>query len=738
MELNMFTQNYLCMTKKYLLLNLVVMLFGLLIFNNTNAQFCGSSGSSICTVTGSYALPGFYPSYDSLPCAVMGTPYTQKIEFRTPGTVFFQGSTYNLNWVRVDTIANLPCGLCWATGVSNNQFNGNSTNCIRVTGTTFDAPGQYKLRIKVSANVQLGFFPITVNNQDADSLGLKYFIRVRQPGGTCPDVDTLAVGNFRTPPSALAAPTISGNTTICSGQSTTLTASTGNYHTYVWSNNTLGAVNSVTQAGQYTVTAYGNCNSATASVNVTQTAISANISPSGPTTFCQGGSVDLSVAAGAASYAWSTGATTNQITANQTGNYSVTVTQGACTASSSISVNVTSNNLQPAISPATANICPGGSVDLDAGQGYDSYTWSDNSSSQSLFVNAGGTYTVTVTQGACSGTASATVNLGNFPLTVNITPSGLVQACAGDVVTLDAGNDYTIFNWSNGDQTQTIDVTTSNTYIVTAFENGCVGIDTVVVQINPVPSPNITPAGNQAICDGKVQILNAGAGFSSYLWSNGSTTQSIVVSNAGSYDVTVTQNGCSGSSPNPVTVTVNPNPAASLQIVPVNDSISLLIANPLNASSYVWTYAANMDTTNAANFLPFPINSDTFDVNCKSEGGYWRVAVTNSFGCADTTSFILVPLCEVNSVENTDLVKELRYWPNPTNGQLTVYYNIPETMELQWTVTDVNGKIVQQQTQPHTSGAAQHIIDVRSMPAGMYIVRLGTDKGNSHFRFIKD
>lgn len=62
-----------------------------------------------------------------------------------------------------------------------------------------------------------------------------------------------------------------------------------------------------------------------------------------------------------------------------------------------------------------------------------------------------------------------------------------------------------------------------------------------------IPVPTITASGATTICQGGSVTLTASSG-SSYLWSNGATTPSITVNTAGSYTVTVTTGGCSGTS----------------------------------------------------------------------------------------------------------------------------------------------------------------------------------------------
>src|SRR5690606_5620721 len=98
----------------------------------------------------------------------------------------------------------------------------------------------------------------------------------------------------------------------------------------------------------------------------------ASITPGGSTTFCNGGSVILTASAGA-SYLWSTGATTQAITATTSGTYTVTVTDAFnCSATASETVTVLTEST--AAASATSDkpndeICNGGNITLTANGG---------------------------------------------------------------------------------------------------------------------------------------------------------------------------------------------------------------------------------------------------------------------------------------------------------------------------------------------------------------------------------
>jgi hypothetical protein len=155
-----------------------------------NAQYCGNSGSSVCTPSGTLTQPGLSPTSDSLPSVVNGTTPNTVIQFKNFNTFAFGGQTVTVNTLRIDTLSNLPVGLCWATNKTNNTWANQEDGCIKINGTVCSDPGQYKLKIVVTADIGV---PIQT---DADAAGLKYFVRVINSGDSEVAVDTNQTAAF--------------------------------------------------------------------------------------------------------------------------------------------------------------------------------------------------------------------------------------------------------------------------------------------------------------------------------------------------------------------------------------------------------------------------------------------------------------------------------------------------------------------------------------------------------------
>jgi hypothetical protein len=204
---------------------------------------------------------------------------------------------------------------------------------------------------------------------------------------------------------------ISGNTLICTGQSTTLTATGAN--TYTWSTTATGNSIVVSPATTSTYTVTGESNGCTASaVRIVSVGIASPLNISNPNpTVCAGKSTTLT-ASGANTYTWSTAASGSSITVSpvSTTTYSVSGSNAAgCISTASTTVSV---NAVPVLSVSSSNtlICTGQSVTLNA-TGANTYSWSTSGTGSSITVSpvANTVYTVTGTgSNGCSSQLSYT------------------------------------------------------------------------------------------------------------------------------------------------------------------------------------------------------------------------------------------------------------------------------------------------------------------------------------------
>lgn len=144
-----------------------------------------------------------------------------------------------------------------------------------------------------------------------------------------------------------------------------------------------------------------------------------------------------------------------------------------------------------------------------------------------------------------------------YPLTawscdvdVQILEGESVSYCYLSGGTISATPGFVSYNWTGPQNStnQTILPATSGTYTVAATDAlGCISTASIQVTIYPVPSPTITSTEGLVICPGgSGTVLMTTPAFNQYVWSNGSTSPVIQITEGGTYSVAVTDaNGCS-------------------------------------------------------------------------------------------------------------------------------------------------------------------------------------------------
>jgi gliding motility-associated-like protein len=402
---------------------------------------------------------------------------------------------------------------------------------------------------------------------DVTNAGL-YFVTITNAAG-CTAVSNSINVNVNGLSSAVI--TASGPLTFCQGDNVTLTATPGT--NYLWSTGetTQSIVVTSTMAVHVDVTNATGCVTSSAITYVTVIpSVQAVITANGPTTLCLGSSVTLSgPTANGVSYTWDNGVTTastQSITVNTAGVYSLTVSTGngcSSTATQTVLVNPNPNVTITANGPTL--FCQGGSVTLTA-SGATSYVWSDGSITPSITTSIPGNYFVVGTNnnGCESTSATTTVTVSTIPTVSAIT--GANNVCESSSVQLTSATANGIWTSSNN-----FIATVSSTGLVTGLNAGTTtitytvtngacssSVSSVMNVLNLPVVPTITPSGATTMCPGGTVILFA-SNAANYQWSSGPQTPLITVNQSGDYTVTVTNaSGCSATSL-PITVFIGDN-----------------------------------------------------------------------------------------------------------------------------------------------------------------------------------
>ncbi len=426
------------------------------------------------------------------------------------------------------------------------------------------------------------------------------------------------------------------------------------------------------------------------------------------TFYCDGSSISIVLDAGPgySSYLWSTSATSQTLSVNTEGTYSVIVSNSfGCTASDQVKVTKT---LRPVISSKfITNIsCFGNSngsislVTVSGTQPYN-YLWSNSATTEDIAGLAGGTYTLLVTDArGCTVTDTSTITepaklvLSKFVLNVkckNGNDGSIDLSVAG-------GTTSYSYLWSNSAGSQDINSLVAGSYSVLVTDaNNCIIRDTTVITEPALLTSSKTFANVKCKngFDGSIDLsVSGGVSPYTYLWSNSATSQDISGLVAGTYTVLITDaNACLRRDTVVVTeptLLVSSKTFANVKCKNGNDgSIDLTVNGGTTAYQYLWNNAAT-----------------TQDISSLIAGTY-TVRVTDANGCIVRDTVVITEPTLLVSSKTLQPVK----CKNGNDGSIDL---------------SVNGG-----TSPYTylwSNAAT-TQDISSLIAGTYTVRITDANG---------
>ena len=467
----------------------------------------------------------------------------------------------------------------------------------------------------------------------------KFTIENEGPTIVCPKDVTLAVITDFVPGTPV--------TTSSCGLTTTIT--TDGPH-LVNGNDCDGAIYRYT----YTVTdACGRTASCDQSIIITPSDLACTAS--GTDTYCgfDNGSASVTVTGGFApyTYLWNNGSTASALSDLAPGVYTVVVTDNiGCTTNCSVTIkpstspeiSIYKNDTKCGFSngSATANVI--------SGTPPYSYMWSNGSTTQSISNLYPDTYSVTVTDAeGCTDEESVVILPSTSPeLVVDKTDTSCGFDNGSASATTSLGTPPYTYSWSNGATTSSITGLAPGSYSVTVTDSeNCTDKETV--SIHSSSSPTCTVMGTDASCgdsngSATVNAVGGTPGYT-YLWSTGSTNQTITGLNTGTYTVTVTDAaGCitschvNISNTTPPTCTVS---GVNTTCGYDNGSATVFPFGGSGSYTYLWNNGAT--TATISDLAP----------------GSYSVEVTDSNGCSTECSVTIhpssSPSCTISSTDTS-------------------------------------------------------------------------------------
>jgi hypothetical protein len=351
----------------------------------------------------------------------------------------------------------------------------------------------------------------TDGNDTTSTLAQVSWVNLFTPLGTTPDArlssgSSAASGAAFTHPKffSVAAPVVSSTSyTYCQGEiASVLSATSSSGNSLKWYDLPTGGtplvtapVPSTSTAGVYSyyVSQANSNNDESPRVAITVTIYALPLTPiisaSGNTSFCTGGSVDLTSSATTGN-SWSTSSTSQAITVATSGSYSVTVTDNnGCSATSTATIVNVSSAPAPTINASATAACSGETVTLTSSTA-DTYLWSNGDTTQAIQVTASGNFTViTSNSNACDGVGTSVPTIVTF--TATPTAAGSFSTLGNVVTFTNTSTGAASYSWDFGDFTNStanapvhaFAANGSYTVVLTAINGNCTDTESFTVAI---------------------------------------------------------------------------------------------------------------------------------------------------------------------------------------------------------------------------------------------------------------
>jgi gliding motility-associated-like protein len=357
--------------------------------------------------------------------------------------------------------------------------------------------------------------------------------------------DTLEVHIF-----ADRIPNIGNDTSICENNSITLHAGK-DYSGYLWQDGSKDSIFVANAPGMYYVQTKNSCgNQHVDSILISQV-LPPKISIGPDRKKCNNDTVQLHAPEGLIGYNWFNNYQISSLTAANvivsplidTSYFIRAEWQKGCFVYDTVQIKV--HHSIPVNLGADTSFCTDETLSLDAGNGFDSYQWSNGSTAQQTVVQTAGSYSV-ITRSAEGCISKDTLRVLSVWPAANVALDKQYWLCEGESRILDPGS-FSTYLWQDGSKTKTFTANQPGIYFVKVKDqHGCFASDTADIR-NMVPQPGHFLPEDTTICSYETMVLQANKNFQRYSWSSGSSSPSIFIQNSGVYWLDVIDaNGCKG------------------------------------------------------------------------------------------------------------------------------------------------------------------------------------------------
>lgn len=268
-------------------------------------------------------------------------------------------------------------------------------------------------------------------------------------------------------------------------------------------------------------------------------------------------------------------------------------------------------------------VCSPATATLDANFGAPltvTYLWSTGATTDNITVSATDWYWVDVTNGAC--TTRDSMYFVSVDANSDVALGADTTLCSAAAFTFDAGYwPQSTYLWSDNSTAQTLTTSTPGTYHVTVTNACGTMVDSITVAVD---SAMVNLGADTATC-GTPVTFDAGSANTTWIWSNGGTSQTESFSSTGTYYVDVMNaSGCTAS--DTVAVTINTPPTVAINSNSPICSGDMAVMTAVGATQFIWVNGPPMAT------YALPLTADS---------SFWVVGTDTATGCMDTAMVMI-------------------------------------------------------------------------------------------------
>lgn len=263
--------------------------------------------------------------------------------------------------------------------------------------------------------------------------------------------------------------------------------------------------------------------------------------------------------------------------------------------------------------------------------------------------------------------------------------------------------------------------------------NGC--LDTLSTSIEVIEKPTVSFTSADNVCRlSPISFTNSSTNATTYEWefddekASNEINPVHVFEDTGTFDVRLTAinilAGCGETFTK--TITVNPLPDADFSFEVIGKEFKF---TPNNSKyvSYSWNFGDNTNSIETSPVKGYTETNRSFNVS---------LVVVDDNGCTSTLNKVVdASLLSVSSLEGVENVK---IFPNPTDDQLNIKFNITKSNRVTIDLLDLTGKqIINSNSYVTNTGTQQIAIPMEHLEDGVYLLRITTQDGTLINKVIK-